>query len=454
MERTVGQTPGVTTRSWLALALGILGLAGVLALLVGLARSDWLGPRLPASYFRVALVAHVDLLLVAWYLVMPVLIWRRVGLLGGRGERAAYGLIAVGVAGMVVPGLVGAGRPVLANYVPFLVHPVFLAGLAVFFLGVGLAAALALPGLRPGQPAPQRAAAAGAACVLGALASMVVVAGKLLWLGQLGSGRLGGVFWVGGHLLQFGHTAFMATGFGLLLDGLARRRGDVERLLALVGLYPLGVAAGLALALLEAPQALADGRALVTLKSWGLGVPAALSLPLAARLWWESRAAAGEERQARRSAVGAGLLVLAAGGAVAVLGDLGRQTTLIPGHYHAVLTAVALSFMGLTYLVLAEEGVRLPRPRWAVLQPYLYGLGTVALVGGMVWAGVHGAPRKTPGAGWATDPGTLLALNLWGIGTLLAVAGGAGFLVNVAWAVLRWEGRPAGARVARAPGDG
>ncbi len=427
----------IGTLGWFWLASGVLALAGVLALLVGLARTPQFGELLPPRYFRVALVGHVDLLLVVWYLVVPVFLWRHVGLLGGRWERLSFYLMAAGILGIAVPSVIGVGLPVLANYIPFLVHPVFVGGLGLFFGGVAVAAAQAALG-RPAS-ALGRAARASAACVVGAVAGMLIVAVRAgAYGGAFTQDGLIRIFWVGGHLLQFALTALMLTAWGFLLSGLGCREAVLRRFLGLVGLFPLGVVIGLAGAAVLPPDAWMGSRFLTLLKSWGLGVPAGLALPIAVWLWWEGRPGRDGRGSSWRAAVGSGILVLTAGGAVALLADLGRQTTLIPGHYHAVLTAVALAFMGLTYYVLDHEGAALPRPRWAAWQPYLYGLGTVVLVAGMAWAGTHGAPRKTPGAAWTADPLTLLALTIWGLGAVLATAGGGAYLVNVGVALYRW----------------
>lgn len=452
---------GVSTLIWFGLASGVLALAGILALLVGLGRSPALAPFLPADYFRVALVGHVDLLLVVWYLVMPAVLWRHLGLLGGRLERAAFAAMAVGVAGVVVPSVAGLGRAVMSDYIPFLAHPLFVAGLGAFFLGVATAAGQAATSPGRLQSPTARAGASAAVCVLGALLSMLILAVRFALSGQgLTEETLSRVFWVGGHLLQFALTALMATAWGVLLAELGVARADLARLASAVHLYTAGIAVGLAGSLLLRIDALAGRDFLTPLKSWGIGLPSALVLLVIGRMWWTARRQADPGARSWHGAVGAGMMVLAGGGAVAVLGDLGPQTTLIPGHYHAALTAVAIAFMGLSYLVLARGGARLPWPRLAALQPWLYGAGTLALVAGMVWAGSHGAARKTPGVTGAGDGGAaaLGALNLWSaVGVPLAVAGGAFYLLIVAAALYGWlradrAARPAGPGAAAGKG--
>lgn len=430
----------VSTRAWLGLTLIIVGLAGIMALLVALARTPSLGPFLPPSYFRVVLVAHVDLLMVVLYLVMPVILWRHLGLLEGSRERPSFYLIIAGIVGIILPAVAGSGSPVLANYIPFLDQPIFLVGLAVFLAGVGLAAGQAVRGVSQSSSFLARGGAAGAAGLLGALAAMLIIILRVTSSGDLtATSKISLVVWVGGHLLQFAHTANMLTVWGVLLNEAGCHRSNLRRLLSLIQVFPVAVAIGLGGAAVLSLDTLSGTGFFWNLYLYGLGVPAALALVLAVRMWLETRGAPGEA-PARRAAVGAGILVLLVGGAIPLLTDLRRQTTLVPAHYHGVLTAVLIAFMGLTYLILAREGVRLPRPRWAVLQPYLYSLGVVALIAGMAWAGVHGAPRKTPGAAFATDTKTLLALNLLGLGGILAVVGGAAYVLNVGLAVYRWAG--------------
>ncbi len=443
MNDTTQLHDGISTRGWLNLAMGVLGLAGIMALLVGLARIPALGPYVPPLYFKVALVGHVDLLLVVWYLVMPVLLWRHLGLLGGKWERLSFGIIAAGTLAVVAPSVAGWGEPVMANYIPFLVHPAFVAGLAVFLAGIGMAALQAAGGLRAASPLA-RAGALGAVCVLGSLAAMMIVAWRIAAQGDVVSkDNLARIFWVGGHLQQFAHTALMLTAVGVLLKERGCRESDLRRFLSIIHLYPLGVLIGVAAGAVLEPEALLKSPLMTDLKSWGVGIPTVLAVLLSLPMWRRERGVRSVAGRAAHASVVSAMLLLIAGGWIAIFYGLGRQTTLIPGHYHAVLTAVAVAFMGLTYLVLDREGVRLPGPRWTVLQPYFYGLGTLALVAGMAWAGTHGAPRKTPCVACAKDAAMFVAMNLWGLGALLSTAGGGAYFILAGLAIYRWTATPA-----------
>lgn len=411
-----------------------------MALLIALARTPIVRPFLPDSYFRVALVSHVDLLLVVVYLLMPVLLWSELGLLGARVERFTLRAVVIGVAGITASGVAGLGEAVLANYVPFLLEPVFLGGLGVFLAGVGVAAAAAGLGLgRSAAPEDRAAAAAGLSIVGAVLGTAVAVVRAVAGLDAPVGSALSSAFWAGGHLIQFGHVAGMIAAWALLLRWAGARDRDLEPLAWAGYLCTAGVVVGLLAVLVSRPEELGAG-AFTALKAWGVGIPGTLAALAAAWVWFRVRSGGG----LGLAAVPSGILVLGLGGFIALRADLGVQSTLIPGHYHAELTAVALAYMGYTFSAVARAGVRVEWGWLARWQPYLYGLGTMILVGGMAWAGVHGAPRKTAGTEFARDVATLRALAVWGLGSLLAVAGGAGYVVSLLLTLVRWRPRGAG----------
>jgi heme/copper-type cytochrome/quinol oxidase subunit 1 len=108
--------------------------------------------------------------------------------------------------------------------------------------------------------------------------------------------------------------------------------------------------------------------------------------------------------------------------------------------------AVTLAYMGLAPSLLQFAGRRVWSERLARWQPYLYGLGLLGLMAGLHWAGGHGAPRKTFGFRWA-DAQALVAMNVMGLGSLLAILGGLAFVLNVGIPLVRAT-RPERAAVA------
>jgi heme/copper-type cytochrome/quinol oxidase subunit 1 len=76
--------------------------------------------------------------------------------------------------------------------------------------------------------------------------------------------------------------------------------------------------------------------------------------------------------------------------------------------------------------------MRAPSGRLAVWQPYVYGIGQLLHITGLVWSGGYGVQRKVGGAEQVlTSVEQIAGMALMGIGGLIAVIGGVLFLVVV-----------------------
>ena len=128
---------------------------------------------------------------------------------------------------------------------------------------------------------------------------------------------------------------------------------------------------------------------------------------------------------------------------------MAHNTMRVPGHFHAtVVGGTTLAFMGLTYylipLIFRRE---LKLKRLAIWQPYVYGIGMAIVAVGMVASGLQGVPRRhwditfTQAPFQSPVPGTVnLALAVLGIGAIIAIIGGAMFLLVVLASV--FTGKP------------
>ncbi len=124
-----------------------------------------------------------------------------------------------------------------------------------------------------------------------------------------------------------------------------------------------------------------------------------------------------------------------------------HNTIAIPGHFHGTVVAgTTLAFMGLTYYVLPLIFRReIVGKKLAVYQPWLYGIGMFLVAIGMMFAGAYGVPRRhadVTGFGGAAfafdfDPTAFLWLSVLGVGALLAVTGGALYVLIAVATVLR-----------------
>ncbi len=242
------------------------------------------------------------------------------------------------------------------------------------------------------------------------------------------------VVWGGGHILQFLHVAGMAAGWLVALAvalGTAPPARRVVHLL-LATLAPFAVASGAAY-LLWRPEALLVNHLITVLTFGGLGAGAVPVLFMMGAVV----ATAARPRPWGSPLFGGTMVSFALFSIGGVMGLIGfTQDTRVPAHYHGMVGAVTLSYMALTPLLLGLTGRRPLSERWARWQPYLYGVGLLGIMAGMHWAGGHGAPRKTFGFSWANAQ-ALIGMNLMGVGSVLAIAGGLAFVINMGLPLLR-----------------
>jgi hypothetical protein len=461
--RAAAPVPAETRRlltAWLALAVGSLVLAGLFAAVAAFARTPVLHRLFSAATFQLTLVGHVTFAFTVWFVAFAGALWVYVAWRAGyrlarRPSWAAWVAAVAGSALMAFPALTGAGRPQLSDYVPSIDHPAFWWGLALVAGGVSLQAGVYLAAWRgarrgagAGSVAPPEALgmAVGAGALLLAVGVFALAFGRIAPETPFGY-RLRVFFWGPGHLLQFLHVAGM-TAVWLVATAVAvgavPARGRTLRWLV-GGLVPFMTLTA-AVYTWWRPEALLASPLVTLFTFWGLGagaVPVGLILASAWRrrgpgaappapLPWGSPLFAGTALS---------MALFAVGGLLGVVGF--QQDTRVPAHYHGMVGAVTLAYMGFAPLLLELCGRRVWSDRLARWQPYLYGVGLVGIMAGMHWAGGHGAPRKTFGFGWANTQ-ALIAMNVMGLGSLLAILGGLVFVVNIGWPLVRRRDGAAG----------
>lgn len=414
---------------WLGLGVGALGASTVFGLWLLIARTPYLSRLLGAGGgFHTALVLHVGLSVLIWFLAFACLLWTLAQHRYPRVGWGAFGCCVGGALLMLGAPWVGGGRPVMNNYVPVLDSPLFLAGLGLFAGGVALQAAATLVGglgRRPGQ--------SGAALRTGLYLMAVTV---LVAMASLGASwatlprtlpapaYFEALFWSAGHILQFAYTLLAMVAWlwigGAAYSGSpwARRAGVVLFVLTAVPLMAVGwIHWNYAVI---SPEFRTAFTRLMSYASW----PAAMLLG-GAVLLGALRNRGPEPRQARR---GLGLAVwLFVTGLVA--GALIRGDNLmVPAHYHGVIGAVTLSLMALTYRLLPELGFPGPALRVESWQLRSYGWGLLLWVVGLAWSGSQGIARKAPLGGQLPGGLEAVAMGMAALGGGVAIASGLGFL--------------------------
>lgn len=422
--------------AWWALALVALGLSTLMAVVLVAARTPFLG--LGGEFFRTALVLHVDLAVVVWFLAVAVGIWVVAAPVEGRLPTALAWSGAWLAAGGVVLALGapwwGGAVPVLANYVPVIDSLAFICGLGMFIGGVVLSAALALPGfLRVGRKGPRAEWqwAAGAA-LLAFVAAMAVFA-LAQWDATAASGFEDRV-WGAGHVLQSVHTLMLMSAWLVLGEKGMRRLPGVRRLVAalivIAGLAPLAdlwVAASFPL------DSATYRLGFTEVMRWGIW-PAAVALAVLqlGGLLWRRSAPLDANAWGLLASIGLFLLGCAVGAGIR------GETTAVPAHYHGTVGAVTLAYMLWGRQWAPRFGLRLPTGGLWKLQPFVYALGIALLVAGLGWSGWLGVPRKAPHADLeAMGAAYRVAMGLAGIGGTLAMLGAGTFVVMLFRAIRR-----------------
>jgi len=429
-------------RGWVLLAGFALAAAGVLALLLGLSRTPGVGEWLPwgAHFFHRALVTHVVLSFQVWFLAVLGALSALAAPEGDRTGRAGLGLSTLGVLALLVPALADQGEPSLNNYVPVVTHPLFYLGLALLAGGVMVACARTLPLLaRPRCSAAGEFGIACAGLAFGAALLSFAAAWVLIPAGLDGPQVNEVLFWGGGHVLQLVNTLILLIAWQRLAEG-EWGRGLLPDWLAKAVFASLALAAlGALLIFAFRPEVtgFTHRQAFTDLLWLGLPLP-----PLVMGAGLALRVIRGPRRWASPAflAMALSLAVFAIGGLAGFF--LGMGDTRTPSHYHAVIGGVQLGLMGLIMVhILPLLGSPLSGGRAERLQFHLYGWGQMIHATGFFLAGAAGVPRKTAGAAQGLDSlWKQAAMGVVGLGTGLAVLGGAVFVWLVLSRLLRRGG--------------
>jgi hypothetical protein len=211
------------TTAWLMLGLISLVAAGVFSILLVMARTPGIQEVVPfIDFFRVALVVHVTLSVLIWLLAISAAFWS----LGATTEqpwwdRMSFALSATGTMVIIVCPFLGAGDPLMNNYVPILQHPLFYWGLGLFAAGIFSHLVRALLG-RPRIAA--RLDGTGAlqfgitlSTLLTGFSIIAVFASwRALPADMDGQIYFEFLFWGGGHVIQFSYTLLMMIAWVVL----------------------------------------------------------------------------------------------------------------------------------------------------------------------------------------------------------------------------------------------
>ncbi|TXT27016.1 MAG: putative cytochrome c oxidase subunit I [Gallionellaceae bacterium] len=423
---------------WLWLSFAALVGAGLFALFVVLARTPYVSDLFPTvDFFRSALVVHVDLSVLVWFFAFAGVLWSA----ASPPKLMPLGWIALllAVAGILVVMLspfVGAGGPIMNNYIPVLENKMFLTGLFLFGCSVGLLAlrgllTVPLTGFGPGREG-------GVLCFGLATAAFATVMALVAFAWAFatipffvkGLPYFEALFWGGGHVMQFSYTLLMMVGWLWLAAEYGARITMTPRIA--LAMFALGVAPVLLTPLIYSSyetNTSANMEMFITMMKAGGGlavVPVGLAVMVA--MW--KHGYPDPEMGPLFGHLISSLILFAVGGGISFL--IKDSNTIITAHYHGTGGGVSLSFMGMSLVLLHKLGYKVVNFKLALWMPYVYCVGQLMHIIGLLWSGGYGVQRKVAGADQGLQSFSQIAgMGLMGVGGLIAVVGGIMFLVVI-----------------------
>jgi len=439
-EYVLALPPGSRRRLGIAwLWLGVMALlgSGLFALLLVLSRTPYIEDIIPwIDFFHTALVVHVDLSVLVWFLAFGGVLWS----LNSTPRFIFVGWLALlfavlGAVLITMAPFLGPGKPLMSNYIPVLQTPLFTVALLCFGGGISL---LVLRGMMANPLVGLRMEASGAlrfglnTAAISAVMAVFAFTWSFLAIpdSMTGKAYYELLFWGGGHMLQFTYTLLMLVAWLWLASASGVRLPLSPRVVLVLFIFGL-VAVFMAPLIYYSNAVTSAGH--IQLFTWLMAYGGSLApVPLGLAVFYgllHSARASGAQRPLR-SALWTSMILFGVGG---VIGFLIRGSNVtIPAHYHGAIVGVTLAFMGLTYDLLPRLGYARPNLKLATLQPYVYGGGQLLHVLGLAWSGGYGVQRKVAGAQQGLDGvEKIAAMSLMGFGGLIAIIGGFIFLVVV-----------------------
>ena len=433
--------PGADARhltiGWLLLSYGALVIGGLFTILIVLSRTPYFQEIIPfIDFFHTALVVHVDLTVLVWFLGFAGVFWSlnssvrclKCGWL-------AFALSVLGTLVMTAAPFVGDGKPLMNNYVPVLQHPVFLTGLSLFGLGFTL---LVLNGLLFSNAVKSRMSGDGAlrfGLYTGLIAGLVSVFILILSYIDMPSFAESAyfyelLFWDAGHTLQFMHIALLLVSWLWLstVAGVSLKLSPrVALFVFMIGLIPI-IMTPFVYMMFDLGATM-HKHAISLLMRYGGGL-AAFPIGLIVVVGLLSSKRKDLKIGPEFNALVFSIILFAVGGVIGFM--INGSNVTVPAHYHGSIVAVTLAYMGISYHILPRLGFKPITGQMATWQPVIYGCGQILHITGLVWSGGYGVQRKTAGLDQGLEGmERVVSMGVMGLGGGIAVIGGIIFLVIV-----------------------
>ncbi len=419
---------------WLLLGLSALVIGGLYTILVVLSRTPFFQEVIPwVDFFRTALVVHVNLTVLVWFLAFAGVLWSYTS--SARCLTCgwfALGLACLGTLIIVISPFTGESHPLMNNYVPVLQNTVFFVGLIIF--GAGFCLLVLRSCLTSFDNDNQTSGESSLRFGL-----FIAVVTSLFALGALIFSFLGiddgfeglayfdRLFWGSGHIIQFSHTQLMLVAWlwlATVSGAYLRISPRVALFLFILGLQPV-----LAVPVIYLAFDVSSGNHLfwfIQLMKYG-GAIAAVPIGAATLLAIIEKWRPSPGFEIERNALIFSILLFGAGGVIGFM--ISGSTVTVPAHYHGSIVGITIAFMGMTYHLLPQLGFARVSGKLAHWQPGLYGSGQLMHITGLAWSGGYNVARKSTDSERGIEQ--IAGMGLMGFGGLISIIGGIVFLVLV-----------------------
>jgi heme/copper-type cytochrome/quinol oxidase subunit 1 len=429
---TVDSNARKLTTGWLLLGVAALVVGGLYTILIVLSRTPFFQEIIPwVDFFRTALVVHVNLTVLVWFLAFAGVFWSYTNsarcLVCGW---MALALASLGTAIIVISPFTGESHPLMNNYVPVLQNTVFLVGLGVFGIGflVLVARSCATAFDNDNQSSGESSLRFG--LFVAVVASLFALAALLLSYLGIDPGFEGlayydRLFWGSGHIIQFSHTQLMLVAW-LWLATLSGAKLRISPRVALF-LFILGLQPVLAAPVIYLVFDVSSGNHLfwfIQLMKYG-GAIAAVPIGVATVLAIVEKWRPSPGFEVERNALLFSVLLFGVGGGIGFM--ISGSTVTVPAHYHGSIVGITIAFMGISYHLLQQLGYSRVGGRMARWQPGIYGGGQLMHIVGLAWSGGYNVARKSTDAERGIEQ--VAGMGLMGLGGLISIVGGIIFLL-------------------------
>jgi len=423
-------------RGWLLLGIGAVAASGLFSILLVLSRTPILQALIPwTDFFHTALVVHVDLSVLIWFLSFICCLWSLDKCtLSPIIDCTALMFAITGTVLIILAPFTGPANPSLNNYVPMLQQSFFIFALCLFGIGVCLRSVTRLFGSNYKQDNWSETTTlirGNDVAALSAVIALLIFIGSWLSLDtdSIDAYYYELLFWGAGHTLQICYTVMVLVVWLWLAKfaniSIAITPRIVALLLTLVAIPALISPSVYLFNTIDSPE---NRKWFTELMTYAGLLIVPLTLPIIFQIFRRTQTDAGHK--IARAALICSLSLFIFGG---VLGFMiqGINVT-IPAHYHGSIVGITLAFFGLSYYLLPLLGYQQPSIRLSVIQLYLYGAGQLMHISGLAWSGGYGVQRKTAGAAQGLDRlPEILGMGMMGLGGLIAIIGGILFVIIV-----------------------